>query len=372
MTNSPANNMEVKRRNRVSTLRCILACQRISQMELAHRLALSWPTVLQNVKELMELGLVREAGLYESTGGRKARAFAPIRDARLAVGLDVTRDHVSAVLVDLGGGLLRREEEHCPFSLDDGYMERLGAFVGRFAAEGGAEERILGVGVSLPGIVDSRRGLLADSHILGLRDVPLQRFSRYIPWPCRFLNDANAAGLAEDDQGEGDLVYLSLSDSVGGAILRNGALYMGNHLRAGEFGHNTLVPGGRRCYCGKDGCLDAYCSAKVLSGRAGGSLSAFFDGLREGRPELEAVWREYLKYLAVAVNNLHISFDCDVMMGGYVGAYLEEFGAPLRALLEERNTFGADASYLRICRCRQEASAMGAALTQVEAFIQGL
>ena len=72
------------------------------------------------------------------------------------------------------------------------------------------------------------------------------------------------------------------------------------------------------------------------------------------------------------MNNLHISFDCNVMMGGYVGAYLEEFGAPLRTLLEARNTFEADASYLKICRCRQEASAVGAALTQVEAFLQAL
>lgn len=370
MIHSPTNNMDVKRRNRVSTLRCILACERISQMELTHRLALSWPTVLQNVKELMELGLVREAGLYESTGGRKARAFAPIRDARVAIGLDVTRNHVSVVLVDLTGQLLGHKMERCPFSPDDAYMERLGELVRRFAEDSGAKTRVLGVGISLPGIVDSRGGLLTDSHILGLRNVPLDRFSRHIPWPCIFLNDANAAGLAEGDTG--DLVYLSLSDSVGGAILRNGELYMGDRLRAGEFGHNTLVPGGRRCYCGKEGCLDAYCSAKVLSSHADGSLFAFFDGLRGGDPEKEIVWREYLEYLAVAVNNLHISFDCDVMMGGYVGAYLEEFGASLRALLEARNTFEADASYLKICRCRQEASAVGAALTQVEAFLQAL
>ena len=370
MIHSPTNNMDVKRRNRVSTLRCILACERISQMELTHRLALSWPTVLQNVKELMELGLVREAGLYESTGGRKARAFAPIRDARVAIGLDVTRNHVSVVLVDLTGQLLGHKMERCPFSPDDAYMERLGELVRRFAEDSGAKTRVLGVGISLPGIVDSRGGLLTDSHILGLRNVPLDRFSRHIPWPCIFLNDANAAGLAEGDTG--DLVYLSLSDSVGGAILRNGELYMGDRLRAGEFGHNTLVPGGRQCYCGKEGCLDAYCSAKVLSDHAGGSLTAFFEELRSGDAEKREVWREYLENLAVAVNNLRVSFDCGVMVGGAVGACLEEFGELLRALLAERNPFEQDTSYLRYGRRPQEAAAVGAALTQVEAFLQGL
>ena len=73
----------------------------------------------------------------------------------------------------------------------------------------------------------------------------------------------------------------------------------------------------------------------MLSDQAEGNLAAFFDGLREGGAEKQAVWREYLEYLSIAVNNLHMSFDCDVIVGGYVGAFLEEFGGPLRPLLEE-------------------------------------
>ena len=364
--------MDVKRRNRANTLRRILACGRVSQTELAQQLSLSWPTILQNVKELVELGLVEEVGQYESTGGRKAKAFAPVRDAKLAVGLDLTQNHVSAVLVDLSGQVVRCQQKIQPFSLDSAYLQGLGEALESAAAH--REGKILGVGISLPGIVDSGAGVLRYSHVLGLRDVPLSLLSRHIPYPCSFLNDANAAGFAEvyGTAPAGNFIYLSLSDSVGGAILTNGALYMGSHLRAGEFGHNTLVPGGRRCYCGKDGCLDAYCSARLLSDRTGGDLAAFFDRLREGDREKQAAWREYLEYLAVAVNNLHMSFDCDVILGGYVGAFLEEFSGPLRTLLEARNTFQPDTSYLKFCRYRLEASAVGAALAQVEQFLQAL
>lgn len=374
MTASPRNNMDVKRRNRSNTLRCILASERVSQMELTQRLALSWPTILQNVKELMALGLVREDGVYESTGGRKARAYAPVRDARVAVGVDVTGDHVSVVLTDLGGNLLRQAKGALRFSQEEIYFKYLNGLVQRFVDANGAADRILGVGIALPGLVDEERGLLRDSHALNLRNVPLRQFAGQIPWPCRFLNAANAAGLAEAfaNPGAGNLLYLSLGDSVGGAILRDGGLILGERLRAGEFGHSTLIPGGRRCYCGKEGCLDAYCSAKVLADQAGGSLPAFFESLQTGDPEKHQIWREYLENLAVAVNNLHTSFDCDVVIGGSVGAYLREFGELLRALLAERNPFEPDASYLKECRYPQEASAVGAALALVEAFFRNL
>ena len=374
MKTSPASNMDVKRRNRANTLRCILSCERISQMELAQKLALSWPTVLQNVKELLEMGFVQEVGQYESTGGRKAKAYAPVKDAKLAIGLDLTRNHVSVVLVDLSGQVVRYQRKSKPFSLDDTYLQELGALIRSVMDSVCTAETILGVGISLPGIVDSEADLLRYSHILDLRDVPLSALSRYISCSCSFINDANAAGLAEiyGTSAVGNLIYLSLSNSVGGAILTDGTLYMGSNLRAGEFGHNTLVPGGRRCYCGKEGCLDAYCSARLLSDQAGGNLAAFFGGLRDGDAEKQAVWQEYLNYLAIAVNNLHMSFDCDVIVGGYVGAFLEEFGGPLRPLLEERNTFQPEPSYLKFCRYRLEASAVGAALAQVEQFLQAL
>ena len=124
--------------------------------------------------------------------------------------------------------------------------------------------------------------------------------------------------------------------------------------------------------CGKKGCLDAYCSAKVLSQLTDGNLALFFDGLRSGNAALQTAWNEYLSYLAVAVNNLRMTFDCDVIVGGYVGGFLAEFGEPLREMLVERNTFEPDSSYLKFSRYRLEASALGAALLHIEAFIQNL
>ncbi len=371
MQNLPANNMEVKRQNRANTLRCLLRCERISQPELAQKLNLSWPTVLQNVKELTAAGLVQEVGAYRSTGGRKAKAYAPVLDARLAAGLDITQNHIGLVLVDLSGEVLRYTRKKRAFALTEEYLQDAGALLEAFLTEQ-ERKKLLGVGISLPGIVSKDGSRLLYSHALDIYDIETSRFSRFLPYPCSFVNDANAAALAElwrSPETE-DLVYLSLSNTVGGAVISGGKLYTGKNLRSAEFGHTTLVPKGRRCYCGKEGCLDSYVSAKILADHAEGSLASFFERLREGDAALQAVWTEYLGMLAVAMNNLRMSFDCDVIAGGYVGAYLEEFGAPLRQMLAQRNTFEPDGSYWRDCTFKLEASAVGAALMQVEAFLQ--
>lgn len=368
----PANTMDVKRQNRVHTLRCIFSHERISQPELAQELGLSWPTVLQNVKELTALGLIQDVGCYESTGGRKARAFAPVNDAKAAVGVDITAQHIDIVLADLSGQMLSYKQEVKPFTLTDAYSRELANLVEVFIQETKyPKEKILGVGISLPGIINADETVLEYSHALGLHNVETKQFSKYIPYTCRFMNDANAAGFAEFCRKKGiqTAVYLSLSDSIGGAILRNGSLYMGDNLRAGEFGHMALVPDGNLCYCGKRGCLDAYCSAKVLSQHTDGNLQKFFEQLHTDNIELQKVWETYLNHLSVAVNNLRMAFDCDVIVGGYVGGLLGEYVNELRERLAQRNTFESNAAYLKTCQYKLGASAMGTALLQIEQFL---
>ena len=370
MRTDPANNMDVKRRNRSNTLRCLLQCEKISQPELAQKLNLSWPTVLQNVKELSALGLVQEVGSYKSTGGRKAKAYAPVQDARLSVGLDITQNHVGLVLVDLSGQILRYTRQKRAFTLEDDYLNGLGELLSQFLQEG-EWEKLLGVGISLPGIVSGDGQRLLYSHALNIYDVETALFHRNIPYPCVFINDANAGGLAElwKKPEMENLVYLSLSNTVGGAIISSGGLYTGANFRAGEFGHMTLIPNGRKCYCGKVGCADAYLSAKVLSSHTDGNLAAFFQKLREQEPQARELWGEYLGNLAVLVNNLRMAFDCDIIVGGYVGPFLEEFGGVLGEELRQRNTFQQDSGYRKPCSFQLEAAAVGAALLQVEHFL---
>ncbi|HHV60078.1 MAG TPA: ROK family transcriptional regulator [Clostridiaceae bacterium] len=350
-------------------------CERkeTSRQEIAYALRISMPTVLQNVRELCESGYVQEVGQYESTGGRKATIITSCPDAKLSLGIDITKNYVDLLLVDLAGAIKEVKHVEMPFAREESYYKKLGELAKNILkGHKNLEDRLHGVGISVPGIVDEEKMIITYSHALGFRNLHCSVLSQYIPWPAYFINDANAAIMAELHYIDNDstMAYLSLSNSVGGAVIINGELYKGINQRSCEFGHMRLIPHGKECYCGQLGCLDAYCSALVLSEACGGPLDGFFQKLNKGDPELKKVWETYLKNLAVAVINLRMAFDCDIMLGGYVGGYIEPYLPELRIMVGNLDTFGENGvSFLKACKCKQKASAFGAALQPINDFI---
>lgn len=362
-----------KQINKARIARYILHRGQASKPEIAANLNLSMPTVLQNTKELTEAGIITEVGEYQSTGGRKAKALSVVPDLKFSVGIDITANHISYVAVNLRGEIVNRQRRKEKYENSVHYYQALAEGLETFIGESGiGSGKLLGVGISLPGIINRDSGTLTKSHILGLDNVSLRTISQFIPYEVCFENDANSAALAELNGLERNAVYLSLSNTVGGAIYLNGRIYTGDHFRSAEFGHLVIEHGGRQCYCGKRGCVDAYCSAKLLSGCCGDSLDEFFERLDAGETEIVRVWDEYLEYLAVAVNNLRVLFDCDMILGGYVGGYMNRYMIELTQKVQKYQIFDNDTFYLKACRYKKEASAVGIAMAFVEKFIENI
>ena len=372
MDTKRANRVNIKKMNCNRIYKLIYQNGMISKPEIAYRLGISLPTVMQNVKLLQDDGLVEEDGVLDSTGGRKAVALCCVKNARVAIGVDITRNHISVVLVNLDGSIADSIREKIPYHNSTEYAKELGTIVNRFIEQSKVDTAIiLGMGIAVPGILSNDQRILLHSHILQIKNIRCEDFAKFCPSPSILCNDANAAGIAEmwNTRVPDSSVYLSLSDSVGGSILLEDKLFKGENQRGGEFGHITIERGGKRCYCGKKGCLDAYCSASVLSDLTDGNLSDFFKLLKEGNSKIKTAWENYLDYLATAVNNLRMTFDCDVIIGGYVGAYMDDYVNDLRKRAAELNTFDEDGSYIRVCSYRAEAAAVGAALLYIKPFI---
>ena len=365
-------NMAIKKNNRNRIYRYIRKVEVTSNPDISYDLKISLPTVTQNTKELIEKGLVRETGKLKSTGGKRAVGLAAAADFKLAVGLDITRNHISLVLADLTGRLLKSCRIFRPFEHQESYYKKVNELLEQFLDEHKVDrDRILGIGISLPGIVNLEKEEISYSHVLKVEAVPFSYLSGFFSYPCYYLNDANAGAYAEGvfrDSME-RFFYLSLSSTVGGAIYEASELVQGKEYRCGEVGHMTIVPDGPACYCGKKGCLDVYCSSVKLSKMADGSLAQFFERLERGEPEFVSAWDTYTTYLAVALDNIRMVLDCDIVIGGYVGGYIGRYIEDVHRKVAERNIFEKRGSFVRPCVFRYEAAALGAALSVIEAYV---
>ena len=215
--------------------------------------------------------------------------------------------------------------------------------------------------MAIPGIIDQKERIVLKSHALGIENYSLRFLEQALEIPVYFENDANAAMLAEKKQKYPNAIYLSLNHTLGGAFCIDGKLFRGQNQKAGEFGHMILVPGGRKCYCGKSGCADAYCAASVLTQDNRQSLDAFMEKIESGDEKNLQTWNEYLDHLAVLISNLRMAYDMDIILGGDVGGVLSDYMIPLGEKVMAYNGFEHDVSYLKNCSYKKEASAVGAA-----------
>lgn len=365
-----------KTRDFGNIFRNIYSNRQRSRQQIAAELGISLPTVTHNLNLLTECGLVYKAGVCQSTGGRKAYTYQCVPDSLFALGIDITKRHLSLVLINMNLDIISKKRIRCVFSDSGEYFENMKAEMEEMLSSNKIDrEKLLGVGISMPVIIDRDQKSISYATVINLSGDIYHRMSAYIEYPFLLFNDANSAGLAESwisDSGE-SMTYLFLGNSVGGARISDGQIITGENWRAGEFGHMCIIPGGEQCYCGQKGCLDAYCSATVLSDFTNENLGSFFDELKNGtNPGYRRVFDRYLNHLAIAVKNLRMCYDSDIVLGGAVGAYLGDYIDEFRKKVTLLNPFEQRGDYIRVCHYRTEAAAVGAAIHFINEFIESL
>lgn len=345
-----------------------------SRQYIASKLGLSLPTVTNVLNILKENDLIYNAGSFRSTGGRKANILSCVPNARYSVGIDITKNHLSIAIIDLNINLIAQTRIRYRFVDSDEYYEYISAQLEQLLCKHSIpKEKLLGVGISMPAIINADQKSIFYATVIQTSPGIYNRIKKHLLYPCLLFNDANSAGLAEswNSVSNQSMLYLSLSNSVGGATMNGKEISVGNNHRASEFGHMCIIPNGKRCYCGKNGCLDAYCSALILSDFCDGNLKAFFDEL-ETNTGYQRVFDIYLDHLALAVHNLRVCYDHDIILGGYVGAYMTQYINVLREKVAKLNPFEKNGNFIHICHYKTEASAVGAAIYFIDNFIQSM
>lgn len=237
--------------------------------DLSKELNISIPTVTKLVLELKEDGYLTDQGKIETAGGRRPNVFGLVAEAFYFIGVDVRRRRIDFVLLDFKGEVVTKKS-NVPFVLEntpetfDEACQRIEEFMAELAIPG---EKILGIGLSLTGRIDSNNG--CSYTYFDFSETPLaEMFQQRLGIRTYLENDSRAMAYAEKKFGvvedEKNILFLNIGRGVGVGIMLEDRLYYGKTGFAGEFGHIPLFDNETICYCGKKGCLETEASGIAL------------------------------------------------------------------------------------------------------------
>lgn len=369
----------VRALNRNAILNMLLRNAPLSRVQLKEHSGLSGAAVTLVVAELIADGLVEERATGTSTGGRPPVLLSVNYRARAAVGFKLMEHSLDAVLTDLSGEVQHHLHSELP-DTEPGTVVRTAAAVTEtlIAKSGVPRHKLAGVGMGLPGVIDSKSGVCVHSSYLKWRDVPIaELLEQALGVPAIIDNDVNAFAAAERLFGHGrdamHLVVVTVGRGIGAGLIANGRAYRGAKGGAGELGHTVIERGGRLCGCGKLGCLEAYASEPAITARANqlapdlplDTIEAVLAHASDER--INALLSDAGERVGLALANLVNLFNPELIVIGGEGVRLGEsyFTALRRALREHAFDSLADDLPVMIEPWGDEAWARGAACLAV-------
>lgn len=280
---SALENISATDQNKIKQKKSILALlhayQYISAPELSKILKISLPTCFMLLNDLMSLGLVVNNGVGESKGGRKPNLYGLPENRFFVISCDFDHHSARMAIVD-GFNQIATPIVNIDTQIDDPLLidKLFDAAQNLMLSNQISEERIIGVGVDMPGLIDSKTGInytIKEKKRQHIRRDLKQRFNKLV----YVDNDARMHAHGEFHFGAAkpykDAIIVHWSWGIGVGIFINGQLYSGNNGFAGELSHITMVDNGELCVCGKRGCLETVATSNTVMKRI---QAAFSDG----------------------------------------------------------------------------------------------
>ncbi len=261
-----------------------------SNPEIARYTKMSSPTITKLLQELIDLDIVMDMGIGESIGGRKPNLFGINPNARYVIGIDIdcrmvklgifnlANDAVSEIITYFGNVKNKNEM----------FIELFSQLDKLLATANLDPEKFLGIGVSIPGLINSKTGQTYLDLRIDNQTLP-EVFQEKYHLPTIIDSDSRVMAIGEQAFGfaknKKDVLCLNICDGVGLGMILNGIVYRGKSGLAGEFGHINVVKDGNLCTCGKYGCLETVASGGALIEQAQ-------QGIKKGQ---ESIIKEMVK-----------------------------------------------------------------------------
>jgi predicted NBD/HSP70 family sugar kinase len=323
-----ANREITKAINQFNVLNTIRKAGLISRIEIAQLTGQSRAAVTNITACLIKEGTILEKHTEPSSlRGRRRVMLALNPCAAYVVGVKLSAFHLSFALTNMQADIIssltvpvrvgKRSAEFVTDLMEEG--------IRHCAAKAKLElKKISGIGVGIPGFIDSRKGVtywspLYERSHAGLRDLIQDRFKI----PTYIENDANTVTLAEQWFGQGmgvdNFLVVTVEHGIGMGIVVNGQIYRGERGIGAEFGHLVIRPGGELCRCGKRGCIESYVAdykvleAGVKAAQEGRwkcndlsslTINDLTDFARRGEPALRDIFKRSGEILGLGISGL--------------------------------------------------------------------
>lgn len=341
----------IKNQNRSLIMRAFREKNIIQKKELSDLLGLSITTITTNTRQLLEEGYIEEVGIAESTGGRKPVVFKFLKSAKVSFGVDLSPQTATVIMTNLASEIIEHHKISILGMSLDAILEAIQSSVDEMLkAHNYHKEDCVGIGLSLPGVVDDAKHMLINAPNLHVKNYDFSHFKKTIGLEVFIENEANASAFAELTMGTAvnidDAVYISITEGLGCGIIANHKVTKGSFNKAGEFGHMRISEQDITCSCGRRGCWEIFASENALfkhyaglSGEVISDLESFFAQYNAGNPLAKLTLSRYLDNLLIGIENIMLALDSEIIIiGGEIAQYLRALGPQIEDYLEKNHS----------------------------------
>lgn len=332
----------MKRQNRLTVFQIIKQHQPISRAAISKETGMSPTTVSRIIAEFLDEGYVVETEEQGSAGRGRKSTLLRLRDTSvLAVGAQLDRETVRIGIIDVQGNVMGSVSfPREPREASETTARRIGEQLRMLVRENGIDRcRIIGLGIGVPGIINTENGTVLLSVQLGWREVRLaELLGEATGLPVVVDNELKLKGLAEQLRGAAygynRTVLLGFGYGVGAALIHKGEIYRGATNSAGEIGHVMMNPHGMMCDCGNVGCLQTYITIPSLLSQAKkiepiDTIGELLEQRRSGKRWASFLLDQAFAYMAMTVNNVVSMYNPDsvILSGELIDPFPEVYEA---------------------------------------------
>lgn len=273
--------------NKNNILELIRLCAPISRAELARRTHLSLPAVMKITDGLIAKGIVTDDIVGKSTGGKPPRLLQFNYRAGYIIGVDIDYHRVDTIITDLSTNVVEEcsrdiHPQMAGTDISAVLVETLGLLLQK-AKENNTLDYVLGIGVSMPGPSDFPSSFARDPLLCAMNREGLKRtLEESFGFPVYFEQGVYAKAMGEKMVGDArnteNFLFVSFGQNIESALVLGQRIFRGDTGSAGSVGHIVVDPDGKRCDCGKRGCLNTVAGQKAIGDRGRNAVARQREG----------------------------------------------------------------------------------------------